>query len=87
MYGEAEMVSLDSKSASFPKCGSVRASFDSMAKRFKLFRVPQQEEGHENMCIWLIGEGTTFCTAAAGDMYISKTPTSAMQTQKVIPWL
>ena len=52
MYGQTETVISDPKSTRIPKSVSLRPSVGSTtAKRFKLFRVPQEGEGCENMCL------------------------------------
>jgi hypothetical protein len=63
MYGQAETVISDPNTAHVPQSVSLRPSVgSSTAKRFKLFRVPRTGGGYENMCLSLIGQGTTFCT-------------------------
>jgi hypothetical protein len=96
MYGQAETVMSDTVSARVPRSVSMRTSVGSTVKKFKLFRVPRVDEGFENMCLSLIGQGTTFCTSrrcktshqggvlevSPGDLYVAKTATSAFADPK-----
>jgi hypothetical protein len=74
-----------------------RSSTASTAKKYKLVRLPTTEEkGYDDLCLGLIGHGTTFCTARRcttthqgtvlavnpGDLYVAKTATTAYADPK-----
>jgi hypothetical protein len=98
IYGQPETVLSDTEdfSARVPHSVSIRSGRSSTAKKYKLVRLPQTEEGYSDICLGLIGHGTTFCTArrcktahqgtvlsvTPGELYVAKTATTAFADPK-----
>ena len=98
IYGQPETVLSESKSYSVrvPHSVSIRSGRSSTAKKYKLVRLPQTEEGYSDICLGLIGHGTMFCTArrcktahqgtvlsvTPGELYLAKTATTAFADSK-----
>jgi hypothetical protein len=98
VYGQPETVITESEgfSVRVPQTVSIRSGRSSTAKKYKLVRLPQTEEGYSDICLGLIGHGTTFCTArrcktahqgtvlsvTPGNLYVAKTTTTAFADPK-----
>jgi hypothetical protein len=104
VYGRPETVISEGRSVSTPvpslvalKAGTSRSSTMSTGKKYKLVRLPTEDEkGYNELCLGLIGHGTTFCTArrcptthqgtvlsvSPGDLYVAKTATTAFADPK-----
>jgi hypothetical protein len=98
VFGKPEMMMSDgSVSSRVPVSVSTRLSRGSTGKKCKLIRIPQLDEGYSDLCLGLIGHGTTFCTAlrcktahqgtvlsvpTPGELYVAKSPTTAFVDPK-----
>jgi uncharacterized protein YoxC len=60
-YGQANTVISSVEENDVPLSVSV-SSFSPSIKRYKLYRVPVEDDGFEETCFKLIGHGSTFCT-------------------------
>ena len=104
VYGRPETVMSDGQSLATPvpslvsmKTGRSSSGTFSTGKKYKLVRIPTADEkGYNDLCLGLIGHGTTFCTARScstthqgtvlsvtpGDLYVAKTATTAYADPK-----
>jgi hypothetical protein len=98
LYGAAETAySQEGNRDTVPALVSIRLDGRNLAaKKYKMFEVPRRDQGLEEFCFCLIGEGTTFCTARhcktthqgttfgplPGSLFVAKTATTAFADPK-----